>query len=427
MDLDLLCRLFVGLAGVMTTIACGSRVKGSELRVVPHLPQIGRILSNWPAEFHSFCDTWAKLQVPKTRYTDNFQWAFYWLFYLLYKNARERKHQLRFVVKEALAYGRLEWREMPVFIRDASLERLLPPQRFISTNEAAGILGIPAYGAMRWFRKGRLSWTVVGKTRKGRLVVDIEKLRQVKLSRHPLREARSVSRELGVPHKLLKVLRQDEHLPAEYLTTVEGSLSSEDVERFERDVCKHARICRNNAGRIAVTEYLYSTLPTLEDKVALVASIRDGRTTVFCSGHRSIRCLYLESDLLSQAKKKRREGRVRSLLQHTQEVFGLDYREARATLFSLGLDRKARLCTSSKKKLSKFFEKHATASEFARQQGVPIRFLHSHMPHGYLITLRYDDCGGNLPCVVNFIRPGARKRAEAWCARFRLQILVGSE
>lgn len=422
MDLDLLCRLLVCFAGVMATIAFGSRVRGSALRVVPHFPEIGRTLSNWPVNFHAFCRTWAKRQRPSSRRGERFQWAFYWLCYRLYKNAGVRKNQYFFMVREALVYGRTEWFERPVVVKERLLARSLPPQRYITTAEAAKTLGIPSYGAIRWFKKGRLSHAVVRRTRNGRLVVDNEVLRKVKLSRHPIPAARSAAREIGLPLKLFKELRRSGFIKTEHLTTVEGSLSVEDVSRFEMDVCKNAVCERNNSHRFALIAYLRSIRPSLEEKVDTIRLIRDGGISVSYYGKCSIRSLYMGVDLLAAARKRWSDRRVPSLLYHSQHQYRLGFREARAVLQWLRLDPKARVCEKSKAKMSSFFSMYFSATAFARERGVPVLSLTKYFSKKDVLTIRFQDPEKALPYVAKLIKVCEKARAERWCGKFRREL-----
>ena len=413
LDLDLMCRLFVSLAGVMTTLACGSRVKGKGLRVVPHLPQIGWVLSRWPANLRSFCGRWTKFQLARSRNSDTFQMAFYWLFYTLCKNSKARKDQFHFLVKEVLAYGRLEWREKPVGVRDAAMNEELPPQRYISSQAAAAILGLPSYGAIRWFKKGRLAWTVIGKDRKGKLVVDREKVRLVKMSQFPPVEARKASRMLGIPHKALRILRENGQLVNEYQTTVEGAISVEDIDAFERGICDVAILTRSNSRRFPLTEYLYSAFPTALEKVALVTSIRNGATPIYYCGEPSFRGLYVDLDLISEAKRKRREERDPSLLSHVQRVYGIGFREAKATLAWLGLSPGAPVGdeSTSTRKLSKFFAGHILARVLAKELGISIRAFLSTIQPKDLLELRYRNCESSKTCVAYYMRLDTRDRS----------------
>lgn len=333
-DLAVICKIIMVLAKAVLWLESPVRRPRSDKDVSMRLPEVAQILSDWPLQFVRFCRSWHE-NLPAHRKYPYFQNHFRWLYTHLYKNLGRKKGQLLFMAREALVYAGQHWDGSPVKVKDASLRPALANRRFGSYSDAAKLLGWTTYTTQRWLTNGRLPARSVGTKRRPTWVVDLDELRNLKFSKHPVVAARAGASILGLPHMVYRSLQRDRLITSTYLVNIKQGVSREDLEIFRQSLLCNAQPATARRKLYPLRQFMHSQVP-IAHKVQVIRDIKEGRLAVYLSGRRSIGSLSTEIDLVARYREIERSTRSAVGVYEAVRLFTLSFYEARAILLSVG-------------------------------------------------------------------------------------------
>lgn len=380
LDLEVLCKVIVGLATVCAWIEVGRLTPRSATEVAKHLPSAARLLADWPLRFHAFCGQWHRFVAKRAPKSRIFQTKFSWLFVSLHKNLKRRKEQTVFLVHAAICYALRRWNGMPIKVRGVGLRHLpLPPPRFGTCRDAVKVLGWKTYTVFRWATRGRIPAFSTGtKNKRPCWIFDMEVLKSQRFSSRQSVGAREVAKVLELPHTVTRTLLKRGAIGNTHLVEFDSAHSFEDVEEFRKSMFSRATLVSDTRSLHSLEKYLGAPVAT-PYKVQLIEDIVAGRRAVYLRGRQSTKNLYLDEDVLAGyllIKKKNKKGIG---LYEAIERFKLDFYEASA-IFNLYAGRdKRRYRARAKIKIIEM-------TDFLRHN-VPLRVI-AHDAGIYSITLR---------------------------------------
>lgn len=376
-DLAVLCKIIMILAKVLLWSESSVQRPRSEKDIDNRLPEVARILSDWPVQFVRFCRRWHE-NLSANRKILCFQNNFRWLYTHLYKNLRRKKEQLLFMAREGLVYAGQHWDGSPVKVKDASLRPALANRRFGSFSDAAKLLGWTTCTTLRWLANGRLPARSVGTKKRPIWVVDLDELRNLKLSKHPAVGVRAAAPILGVPHLLYRSLRRGRLITDTYQVNMKKSVSREDLEIFRKSLFCNARPAPARLKLYPLRQFMCSQVP-IAHKVEAIREIKEGRLAVYLSGGRSIGSLSTEIDLVARCRETMRSALSELGVYEVARLFNLGFYEARAIILSVGAvmrhcDKGDRLF-AERQSVVRFLEARVPLRHIANEMNVDSRAL----------------------------------------------------
>jgi excisionase family DNA binding protein len=388
-DLDVLCKVIVMLAKLISWMESHRRTPRSGAEVSERLPEVARVLSAWPFNYSRFCADWHRNSVSRGSKTRIFQTNFHWLFVRLYKNLKARKRQTRFLIREAIAYAVQRWDRSPVRVSDRTVPSFLLRRRYGSYSDAAKVLGWTRYTTQRWLKRGRLPARAVG-TKRCRPIwlVDLGALQTLKFSRRSEVGSREGGPLLGLSHMVYQALRRSGHIQHDYLVRKAKGVAIEDLESFEQSILQRALPKPVGAAQYALRSFMNAPVP-ISRKLQLLCDIRDGQMNIYLKGKPSIKNLFMDVDLLAEFRAARRASNPTPGVYETAARFGLNYHEVRAIELAsrkrTGAEEKDGCALLNAGKFEQFLKNRVPLRHVASELHVTWRFLYAalnrKLPH----------------------------------------------
>jgi len=335
-DLKVLCKIIVQIATLYSWSESGVRTPRKDVAVVSLLPKVAQSLSAWPKRFHCLCKHWHAVCLRDGRSSKVFQICFGWLFVHLHKDLKEGKAQTAFLLKAALAYGYQRWDQKAILVKGLAIGDLPSvPRRYGSYSDAAKVLGLPPYSTVRWLLKGRLPARATGnKKARPNWVVDLEKLKEIKLSKSWGLKAREAAKFLEISTTVLRVLRSEGDIPSNFATPYKHTFAVEDLDAFKEDVLNGLRPVDPAHARYPLKELFSGGAATVSVKVRAIRDMREGKLQGYVDGRRSLSRVYLSVDVADLTSTESGDGLL--ALQNIRQQYHLQFYEARAiTLYLL--------------------------------------------------------------------------------------------
>lgn len=334
-DLKVLCKIIVQIATLYSWSDSGVRTPRRDVAVVSLLPMVAQTLSIWPKHFHLLCKLWHTFCRRGKASSKVFQVGFRWLFVYLHKDLREVKGQTVFLLKSALAYGYQRWEEKNINVKEIAIRELPSvPRRYGSYIDAAKVLGLPPYSTVRWLLKGRLPARATGdKKSRPSWVVDLEKLKDIKLSKSSGLTERKAAKFLEISISMLRTLKKDGDIHRNFATSHAHTFAVEDLITFREDVLAGLREADPANARYSLKELISGAGAAVPAKVQVIRDMREGKLHGYVDEKRSLSGVYLSQDpgiLVSTAS-----GDDLMSLQEIKKKYQLNYYEARAIIIFL--------------------------------------------------------------------------------------------
>jgi hypothetical protein len=337
-DLKVLCKVIVQIATLYSWSESGVRTPRKDVAVVSLLPKVAHSLSVWPKQFHRLCKHWHAFCRRDRASSKVFQVCFKWLFVHLHKDLREGKWQTVFLLKAALAYGYQRWDEKAINVKELAISDLPSiPRRYGSYSDAAKVLGLPLYSTVRWLLKGRLPARATGEKRaRPNWVVDLEKLKDIKLSKSRGIKEREAAKFLEISNTVLRILRKEGDIPSNFTTPHKHTFAVEDLVAFKDDVLAGLRPDDPANAKYSLKELFCGGAATVPIKVQAIRDMREGKLQGYVAGKRSLSRVYLSQDLGDLTSTA--SGDDLLSLMEIRQHYHLQYYEARAIALSLLAD-----------------------------------------------------------------------------------------
>jgi len=347
-DLRVVSKIIVQIATLYSWPGDGARMPQKDVAVVSLLPKVVDSLSVWPKGFHRLCKYWHAKSLKDDAPSKVFQIVFGWLFGHLHKNLRARKKQTVFLLKAALTYGYQQWDATPIRVKELAIKDMPEvSRRYGSYSDASKLLGLPLYSTVRWLLKGRLPARATGanrmrvaKTKRGRpnWVVDLERLKNVKLSASRGLRAREAAKFLEISIPVLRILRKDGDIPSNFATPYRSNFSVEDLVAFKEELLDGILQVDSALAIHPLKGILSGGAATIALKVRVLRAMRAGKIQGHINGRRSLSSVYLTEDL-SGLRSGASCDELLSLKQMRLR-YHLYYYEARAIALSIGSERR---------------------------------------------------------------------------------------
>lgn len=359
MDLDVICKAIVQLAFVYLSLELGARPVFKSADVSRCLPAVATAFSNWPSNFSVLCSKWQHFCERRGRCPPVFQVCFGWIFVNLHKNLRRQAKQSIFIVRAALVYGLETWNKSPVKVRSAICEKLsLPEPRFVAPDYAAKTLGIRGSLIHDWIKKKKVTASKYG----SRYLLDMNELREIKISRWRDLHARDAAVVLGVSSATFSALRKKGLIAKSFRTSCPNATSKEDLDDFVSRVVERAKIAPPRRRLPRLSTWLMGRFP-VEAKVRLFALILSGRVEIYrresAAGRASFRDLLIERDSIDAEFNKFNKSNTQLSVAECCDRFGVRKIEAIGAVNAVcGMAESRGLRRASAVQMDKFFKEN---------------------------------------------------------------------
>lgn len=236
LDLRRLCKLIWVMSGVVHQAQGGRRAPKARCHYRGRLDLVASALTNWPIGFREFLSSTYDDVLQNAEELPRFPAMFSWLLVRLIKNDECSRSEYEFLEREIYQFGAQHWTRAAM-ARDADSLRLVPQiVRWGTMAEACEATGLHQLTLKKRIASGEIKSRRIKKNSTRAIVVDLNSIRSLQMTRYPAVSMRDAAPRIGVSIETIKALRASGMITEAYTSSFPGSLTHEDVEAFAKSV-----------------------------------------------------------------------------------------------------------------------------------------------------------------------------------------------
>lgn len=230
LDLRRLCKLIWVMSGVVHQARGGRRAPKARCHYRDHLEVVATALGNWPSGFRTFLSSTYNSVIQESQELPHFAVMFSWLLVRLIKNDEGDRTAFEFLERELYLFGAQHWTRASMG-REENALRLMPEKiRWGTMSEACELTGLHQLTLKKRVASGEIKSRRIKNKSNRAIVVDMDSIREQKLTQYPAVGIREAASQLGVSVETLKELRSNGAYEENYQSIFPGSLTKEDVD-----------------------------------------------------------------------------------------------------------------------------------------------------------------------------------------------------